>query len=130
MLYEKPKETPQVQNLPCYYNFAVSEKVMLYPTEKTCIELGTKIFHCVRRFTSTAMPDCKKCIKDMNKECFVISKQYYSPELVTLLIKEYTRRAFICDGGSQIFWNDRCLPEMMAEIAKIPVTYKEEREQW
>ena len=100
------QEQPQPQNtMLCHTGCTVSERVMIHLTEDgPPTQLGIKKFHCVRRFMVTAIKgQCDSCKRDMTSNCFYIFKQYYSSELVDLLIKVYSDDAKSKIGGSTIW---------------------------
>ena len=90
-LYKQQKQQPEPQAMLCWTGYAVCERIMLYKnTTDAPIELGKKTFHCIRRFSLDAIPDkCHNCVRDLGKETFFLNKEYYSPELLSLMVRVY-----------------------------------------
>ena len=104
MALYKQKEEPVQQNTLCHTGYTVCERVMMYIKSDKPTQLGVKRFHCLRRFTLDCIKgQCDKCTRDMTRECFFIKKEYYSPELVDLLIKVYIDDARKLIGASTIW---------------------------
>ena len=90
MVYKKQEETPQTVS--CFTGYSVKERILVYKPNETPTELGFKTFHCIRRFTVDYLAGkCNLCTKDINKESFYIHKQYYSQEMLLLMIRVYEK---------------------------------------
>lgn len=88
------KQAPDASTMLCYQNQAICDRVIVFGKDGSApVILGYKRFHCLRRFTFDKTPQCATCMRDMTKDCFTIERQYYSPELVALLVKVYSEDA-------------------------------------
>ena len=127
-LYDKKKEQPQNQAL-CFTGYTACDRIMLYIATGDSLHLGDKIFHCIRRFTHDCIQgQCNLCSRDMNRQCFKLKKEYFSNELIDILIQVYKDKASKHIGTSAIWWDNPKFNAIMNCINK-PVEVKKDHYQ-
>lgn len=108
-IYGQQKQEKSYVELPCYANYAVTERIRFYNTsESPPIELGKKTFHCIRRITLDRLEKCRGCLRDCGRGCFKLDSQYANmPELVDILIEVYKTRIKSCTPTGTIWYDDK-----------------------